>query len=514
MGFCNNGIYRPATCGTLLCGGENGIGRIYALRTFSGLPGVIAIGFEADSQIADRARVALAVDGEVVADAPASGGEVSALGLGDGVHDIGLGIESSRWLSDPFVTDGVRNRARVRWTASPSDDVRSYRIYEKQGIPGDWTLAGTQDRIEAARVAYAPPDGETTGGRVTVLGAYRGDACNVDWHIQIVADDSFKVDPGTGTYGDAISISRGAAVSIGGGMTAVFHDAPTAYTEGDTWTWRVGPRCEWVSDDVDGGVGPLYGGMYYRVNAVDGAGNESANYDVPLPFRPDYNPLPPTSPAVTYAGGTFSFTFSAPESWITKYRLYSNYSKDFGDLETDVIFDYHLAEWTCEGTEESPYAGDWTPDATPDGEWMFTIRAYNEVAGRDSKNNDYFTYTLPDGSLDVAAPFDVSATAGEGGTIVLSWYYDTRNGTPTAFNIYQHDTETPVFTSPVASPASTITGVEFGPQTWTSDALGAQKWFTVRAVVGGAESANVDVATDTPDATAPDPPSAGFPVGV
>lgn len=499
----------PATLGGALCAGVPADGRVFNVTTEdAGLSGANVL-FDFEGVNAEEIRVIGYVDGQAVMSAGASSGVLHLPTLADGEHKIELRVQREHFEGAPDTAGDLDGRrAILRWSAVTTSDVRGYKLYADDGAGGSYAVIATLTEIVPDPTFRAAVTSGSGTGTITIGGVFGADAMNAKWRIKVASGaTTFQVDPGTGSYGTAQTLTVGVPINIGSGLTVLFNDAAALYIANDTWEVWVGPRREFVTEELEPGT------YNFKVSSLDAAGNESSLSSATA-IVIDPAPRAPTGLAVTYAGGTFTATFTDPDDAdLDVLELYTDFSTDLGECNAfgEVIFDAPVG--TClPGVESITF----TPASAPNGTYRFVVRA-RDTEDRVSKNADAVSVVLPTTSVGIGVPFGATVTPAASGAFVVAWKYDLADDTDpsqpvTHFDVYENtSSSSPSFSSPLSSEAAVITAAGIVEQSFTTGSYshGAVRYFTVRArnATLSLASVNTDLTAGTADATAPSTPS-------
>ncbi len=497
----------PFLAGGTLCSGEPTDGRVLDVTAYGAGIGGATIRYRFEGDNPDALRIVATLDGRPAATTGASDGEIHFPAPGAGDHR--LVVRTQREHFENFIDtagDLDGRRAILRWAAVTSADLESYNVWRNNGAGGStYTLIANVSEIVPDTTFRVAPTSGTGEGVITIGGSFAGTPpVNQAWRILIGAGaTTFQVDPGTGSYGAALTLNPGVETEIGSGLTVLFDSDSGAFVAADRWDFRLGPAREFVTAELEPGT------YLFKISSVDAAGNESALSDAST-IIVDPAPRAPTNFAVSYASGTntFTFTWTDPEDAdLTAIEIYTNFSTDFGDFEDEVIFDAPIVS-EIPGNETT----EWVPPITaPDGVYRFVARA-RDSEDRVSANVDAVAVTLPTSSVGIGVPGNIVVTPGPAGVFTVSWDYDSTAGVATHFDIYVNtSSSSPSFSSALASPAAAPSaGVYSQSYTTGGYSNGAVRYFTVRArnATLSLASVNTDLTAGTADASAPSAPDA------
>jgi hypothetical protein len=414
----------------------------------------------------------------------------STIGSGEHTADAHIIRPEARRIPDFHGLD-YGKRAFLRWPASTSTDLRSYRINSNNGsgsVTADAFAVVSGSVIH--RQWYAAGTGTGTG-RITIRGEWLGEDVNASF--QITTTGSTFTHNLSGSTSAAIAIVPRVPIPLINGVVIVFDDAVTAYAS-KTFAFRVGPPVELTTQALEEGT------WKFTVRAVDGAGNVSAaigEATVPIIHRP----LPVSDLSASWDGTDITIAWTLPGETLEEVRIFSNYSNTFNRLGERILTDY---PWEVVADDAEAFS--FTPDVA--GIYRFQVRTV-DTAGRVSDSIatvEVDTTAVPTGLL-LNLPEQVTVTPSAGGTMIVSWIYPIADGTDVdEFNIYANtDPEDLDFTTPLATVTAEPSGAAELLQlyTHTTGVLSVPTYFTVRAVAGVIETLNVDIHLGTPDATAP-----------
>lgn len=493
-----------AATGNLLCGGVVADGRVYDVTAFpEGFGAGVAFQYEGDNP--ETVRIVATLDGTPIVAVPADSGSLSFPTPETGSQRLVLSVQRDHF--EGFIDDAgdlAGRRAILRWPAATASDLAGYIIYSNGGSGSTYAEIGRSTDVAPDVTFRAVPTSGTGEGVLSIQGTYNGTATNALWRILLGSPaTTFQVDPGTGSYGAALTLYEGLAIDIGSGLSVAFDSSSGAFVAADRWDFRVGPRREYVTEELEPGI------YNFKVSSFDAAGNESSLSSA-VAISIDPAPRAPTGFAVSYASGTntFTFTWTDPEDAdLAAIRIYTDFSTDFGDFEGEVIYDAPIVA-ESPGNETTEF----TPAITaPEGTYRFVARAV-DTEGRESANADAISIVLPVSSVGIGVPFELTVLPGPGGVFLLEWSYDLRDGAVTHFDIYVNtSSSSPTFSSALASPAASISSAGIFSQAYTTGAYtnGATRYFTVRArnATLTLASVNVDLTAGIADDSAPSAPA-------
>lgn len=358
----------------------------------------------------DVHEVGVFVDGELAAVVPAVAGDQRAglANLAAGTHEVEVWLlELGGRLPD---TRGNLTGSRVRfdWVAAPETDVAGYAV----------TLDGAAaavvvDEIVVQGFRHERPHSGTGQGRASVYGAVpAGTAVNVAGTVEVLAGGRLSTPAGE------VGIVTGQSVSLPHGAWLVLHDDPEDYAEGDTWTYRVGPRSNWVSGELAVGLHTV------RVAAVDAAGNvgtATANRTVRIVAIPD--PVSGVSATFDATGRIVLLEWDQVPDLVSV-AVYANWVAVPGELREAVYLREPLAVVDWESSEvtievPSPHVG--------------RLRVYlrPRLGGLELEDLTLHEWGIPAEPADlgvvVSAPAGLTATATAGGTVRVAWHHRPRD---------------------------------------------------------------------------------------
>ncbi|MBB2968565.1 LamG-like jellyroll fold domain-containing protein [Leifsonia aquatica] len=208
----------------------------------------------------------------------------------------------------------------------------------------------------------------------------------------------------------------------------------------------------------------LVGTYYYKVVALDGAGNASApSSAASITLSDTTPPTAPTGVAASLSGSTVSLSWTAATDnvGVTAYQVHRSTTSGFTPDGSTLI-----------GTVSSTSATDTLPGM---GTYYYRIVAV-DAAGNSGAPSDQATATLGD-TTPPSVPSGLSATA-SGSTVALSWTASTDNVGVTGYTVYRSTT------SGFAPSAATQIGTTAGASYTDSGVANGTYYYVVTATDG------------------------------
>jgi hypothetical protein len=441
--------------------------------------------------------------------------------LSVGVHDIDVLPWLEGWSRGPGVSlDGSGTRVLLRWDRGTEADLVGWNLYNdsKTGTVSYATaVAELRDVVVDDFEGRTPTTGTGTG-RLTVRGAWSGGAFNGVWKVKVTTAaasgvlPTFALDTGGG-YGASRVFDGTGTVALGSGLTATWLDGRGDYDLNDEWEVRIGPDSKWVSGELEAGT------WKFGIKAVDGAGNESAAVETTVVVGGEPGAPSGVSAAYNASNGevTFAWTDGTDADTVAIY----------GNIVAGTVIGsvYELAPMVATAADGAHVLA--TGLSGDVGTLRFYLRSRN-ASGTEEVNRALIEVDtaaqVASVSGGVGSVIGLTGAASAGGTALISWEYDLRDGVPSSWVVYTFESEPSA--SDVASAvaaeegtgvAATLTterGGSIVAASWTSGVLAGERWFVVHAVDGdGDEDAGFESVAVTPDASAPGDVS-GFGAGV
>lgn len=432
-------------------------------------------------------RLAVTLDGDLVAVLPAGSDSIDLTAIADGEHRIEIHAIRAEATAIPDLHGADYGKtAFIKWPASSSGDLASYKVYQ------DSEHVATLDDIIVHGSYGSGPTSGTGTGRVSIYGAWTGATpTNGTFAVKVTSAGYFSHNM-SGSWSTPRTFAENGSYELTSGVVVRFESPATSYDTDDQFSFQVGPPVSYRSDELD------EGSHTFTVSAVDAAGNESATLTA-ITIETIYRPGDVTSLDASWDGTQIALSWALPSDGdLAAVLIYSNYSNLFATLQDDVI---ETGAWTSKASDATGHT--FTPPAS--GTWKFYVRTM-DTSGRISDNVEMLTVdtTAISDALTLSTPEAVTVTPIAGGKLRVSWQYPwTTSDDCTEFRIYLNaDEENPVFTTPTDTSAATNTGT-ITEYSWDSDVLPGTRWATVRASDGTNETANTDLTEGEPDATAP-----------
>jgi hypothetical protein len=379
-------------------------------------------------------------------------------------------------------------RVRLSWPRSTDADLASYKLYWNEGDGATTTELTTISTVSASPVVSV--DGGS-GGLGSLQGVYRGAVTNATWQVEIVSVSSRTARYNNGSGWTSISFEPEQMFNLESGLRFIFESKVGDYSDGDIWSFTVGPQTVFVTDELDEDT------YAFALSGIDQAGNESTkSSDVSATVT--HEPDAPTAFAVTYDDTDFSLSWTNAAG-VTGTKIYSNYDPAFGVLRDYVLEQNPIATITSPTTVATINA------AGLDGTALFYARHYDATTEEDNCN----LVTVECGNTIASAvlpPFDLTGVPSAGGKALLSWSYTVGDVEPDLFNVYEFTSEPSLADVNGASPLDTVSftaGAIYQEFSFETSALAGQRWYVVRSQADSVEELNAVFVTVTPDSTAP-----------
>lgn len=425
----------------------------------------------------------------------------AAAGLSDGQHTcavyphvIGMPAQSHRGAL-------LGQRAYLQWTLSVDATTTAYKVYQ------DAVLVDTIEDMVIEALQYSRLG--TSFGRISTAGAYASTApCNLAAYLLCTVSSSgitlsLYDSDALGTLLGQATVTGGQTVILGPGVQVTLHDDTADYTHGQGIAIRIGPRCWWLSEQLDPGA------YAYTVTALDAAGNESS----PLTARTVTVQTVPAEmePIITWDAdlSVWGIDPHADEGDFDTYNVYSNYIPSLGALVDDVCMDAPTASlnWDVGWSFDQSMAA---------GTLRFYLRPV--LGGVERESLTLYTLTLPPTAIDlgiiIGNPTNLVLTALAAGRVQIEWDYRLRTDDDCAtFSVELADNDDYTGATTVSVAVATGTGYPVLHFTQVSDVdYAGLGWVPVYVRVTALTSASVACETPaedsvTPDATAPSAPS-------
>jgi len=495
-----------STTGASFTGGESTDGKIVDI-SFLESPIDAAFTFShvgVDNTFTDH-RVAIGLDGDLIALLDAGDNPFSIGGLSDGGHTLQVRPIRPTTIRIPDLHgDPYGSRAWLTWPANTETDLVAYRIFGSISPAAKTELTRVTAITLSKRILEAPETGTGTG-RVSIEGEYSGDTVNASYTLQINSG-GYRHNM-SGSYSTVVTFRKDQRVFLDDGIAATFHDAPADYDNGDEWAFLIGPKTSWLSDEL------VSGSWDFEIKGEDSAGNLStASTEIAnlITKRPD----PVVSPSLVFNGTSIVVSWTDPaDGSFDGVSVYSNISNATGTLRDNII---ESGAWNSYASGVETF----TIAAPIDGLNKFYIRSKNS-SGVESQDVLMLSIDTTGTANNTAlnSPALLKATPSAGGTVTLSWLYDWNGGGDcSSFQFYQGDSSGAVLAdlasgteyAPEPTLAATASvGLESYSFTFAADfSADPTVYFAVRASDGSIQDANVSVVSVDPDATAPSAPTA------
>lgn len=466
----------------------------------------LEIGFDLEAINQSEHQIGLYVDGELNQLLDGTATDSALAGLADGLHSLEAFVEAPGSMPPDRHGADYGARAWIKWPRSTDASTRGYKVYWDAGTDGNPdTLLATVSTMTIQRQRYALPDTGTGTGRVSFFGDFPAAEAAINAQLTLTIGAAGIAAFALGDTTGNVTIDKGSTVALCSGVWCTFHDDPDDYVENDAWTCDIGPKCEYLTSDLDADV------YAFAVKAVDAAGNPSTAlatrkvriYDVPVA-------LPSLATSYNAGTGVLSVTWNgttAAAAGIETVRIYANY-----DSTLSLYADY-IAEEAPAYSAAVAAAAIAFPATMPNGTLRFFVRPVG-TNGVERKDMVLWLFNYPataeDRKVKLGTPTNLKATPIAGGDVTFTWDYDQKpSDAATCFLLSWAETATFDWNSPsatvligtgtgfpVLSFAKTL-GSDFETLGW------AAVHIAVRASNGSGVLGPIASTSCTPDATPP-----------
>ena len=329
--------------------------------------------------------------------------------------------------------------------------VSGYRVY--RGDSASFVADDTTKIADVATVAGATSYAYTDAGRPTGTSYYQVIAVDSSGNASAPAASVAGVVPDTAAPSTPIGVT---AVVNAAQQVQVTWTASTDNVGVDTYVVYRGAASDFVPADtnrVGFSTGTSYtetapaGNWYYRIVAVDAAGNASpASVAAAAVVTDTTAPTVPTQVQATASGSTVNVTWSASSDneAVTGYRVYRGTASDFT---------------TSTGTLVASVAGTQAADAgVADGSYYYRVLAV-DAAGNTSDLSGAAAVTVS--TADTVAPSVPAGVAASvsGSDVTVSWSASSDNVAVTGYRVFRGASSG--FTADSSSQVGSVSGVSF-----------------------------------------------------